>query len=215
MNIGLRVFASLFAVVGLAGPAAAGSIVVNFDSVSVAAGQCADSSSYLSGFGIGFVGITNSTIPTICNATGSVLTPFSPPNFFVSNALVTNAPLSYELTFSQPLTSFSFVRIAESSSSTSPPYTITALDALGQVLSSVSEPFKFGSPAVTFTLSGPGIVAIRVDANNSVASTLNEPPLDNFTLVTSVPEPSSMIFCCLSLSVFLAVFNLRRRAISG
>jgi hypothetical protein len=214
MNIGLRIVSSLFAVVGLGGPAVAGSILVNFDSVAVTPGSFVDATSYLGTFGIGFVAITSGATPAIFNTTGLVVTAQSPPNAFGVNAPNGNAPISYELTFSQPLTSFSFWRITEASANTMPPYTISALDSLSNVLSSFSEPSGFGTPAVFHTLNGPGIVAIRVDADNSSARTIADPFLDTLILTTPAPEPGSVIFCCLGLSVLLGAFILRHRAMT-
>lgn len=196
--------------IGLAHAASAGTIVLNFDSVTVPVGTFVDATAYLAGFGITFTGLSDAATADIFNLAPGVFTPSSPPNVFGANGTNGNVPLSYELTFSQPLISFSFTRISESNPGGLPPYTVSALDAGNNVLSSVSEPFQLGAPAKTFTLSGPGIVAIRLDANNSVGTTVTDPFLDDLTLVTA-PEPAAG---CLILAAGLAGLASRRRRVS-
>lgn len=166
---------------------------LDFDSVALSPGQFTSAGSYLNSYGISFVSLSNGASPAIFNVQGSVFTAASAPNVFAANGNAGNAPLSYELVFSQPLVSFTFTRVTEANTSTLPPYTISALDSHGIVLSSFSEPFQFGSPAVTQTLFGPGIAAIRLDANNSVGSSLTDPFLDNLVLTTATPEPGSAV----------------------
>jgi hypothetical protein len=188
-----------------------GSVTVNFDGVIVPAGSFVDATAYLATFGIGFVAITSGATPAIFNTSGLVLTAQSSPNAFAVNAPNGNAPISYSLTFSQALTSFSFWRTAEASANTMPPYTISALDSLSNVLSSFSEPGGFGTPAVFQTLNGPGIVAIRVDADNSSARTIADPFLDTWTLTTpNVPEPAS-IFLFLGGLAAVSLAYVRKR----
>lgn len=197
-------FATL-AVMGSIAGASAGTVNVDFDPVAIPPGTSLDATSYLNTFGIGFVALSNGATPLIFNASsGFVFSPSSSPNVFAANGTLGNAPLSYELTFSQPLLSFSFVRVAEVSSSSAPPYTVSALDSVGNVISSIGEGSQLGTPARAFTLNGPGIFAIRMDANNSVASTLTDPPLDSFVLVTATPEPSPMALLLAGCSLFWA-----------
>ena len=53
---------------------------MNFDSMLLSAGQCADATSYLAGFGINFIGLTPNTSPVICNGTGTGAIPVSGPD---------------------------------------------------------------------------------------------------------------------------------------
>jgi hypothetical protein len=194
----------------LAACAMANTVIVNFDSVVIAPGTWTDATSYLSSYGIGFIGLSNAASAAIFNPSWA-FTAASNPNIFAANGKGGNADLSYELTFSEALVSFSFTRVAEVSTSTLPPYTVSALDSLGNVLDSMSEPHQLGTAAHTFTLNGPGIAAIRMDAHNWVAATVTDPPLDDFVLVTAgVPEPATLALTLGGLAV-LAVFRRGRR----
>src|ERR1035438_9700241 len=114
MNINLATLGWLAVTAGSMGSANAATVFINFDSVSVPAGQSVDATSYLASFGIGFVPITSGASPAIFNTTGLVFSAVSPPNVFAANGPAGVTTLSYELTFSQLLTSFSFVRVGQS-----------------------------------------------------------------------------------------------------
>jgi hypothetical protein len=161
-----------------------GTVTLSFDEVSAPPG-CVDATEYLSGFGITFEPITPGAAPAICDQTfpDSATTPSSPPNIFAAGLPVTNTAVSYRLNFCTPLSSISFTRCAIQSVSTGPPWTASALNAQGDVVATVSEGRTVGPPARRFTLAGPGITSLRVDADNTGASTFNHPPFDDLTLV--------------------------------
>jgi hypothetical protein len=169
----------------------AASVTLNFDSVPLGPGECTNGSSYLSSFGITFVPVTAGAAPQICNASGGSAIPSSVANFFAASPPVTNNPVSYELHFDMPLTSFAFTRTGVISISTSPAWTMRAFDAAGTELSSVSEGILSGPPAMSFVLAGPGIEYIRMDADNAGFATFNHPPLDDLSLRV-VPEPATI-----------------------
>lgn len=159
-------------------------VTLDFDSVPLTPLQCADASEYLNRFGITFAPITPGSYTQICNIISPEAAgiPASPPNVFYVSPPVTNSPVSYILTFSDPLSSISFMRGGIRSPSTGPPWTARAFNKQGEEVAMVGEGLTFGPPARQFTLTGEGIKSLRVDVNNSVASTFNHPPFDDLTL---------------------------------
>jgi hypothetical protein len=115
----------------------------------------------------------------------------------------------YRLDFAGPLESVSFTRTAIISTSGDAPWIAKALDAQGNVLASANEGFLIGPSARTFTLIGPGITALEIDARNDISqTTFNTPPIDNLTLVT--PEPKNSISFSLGLGILLLGVVYRR-----
>lgn len=158
--------------------------VLNFDSISIGAGQATDATAYLASFGITFVSVSGGAAPRVYNVSGSSVTASSPPNVFAADPASTNTDESYDLVFSTPVNQVTFIRSAVASSTALPPWSVTAYSASSAVLSSVvrsSVQFP-GPPAETITLTGPGIVRLRWTASNSAHVTYNHPPIDDLVL---------------------------------
>lgn len=204
---------------GLVTSARADTLTLNFDSVSVPSLQCVNATSYLNSFGITFTPITFGSVPQICNNTPSgpgfaAAIPTSPPNVFYVIPPVTNTPVSYALNFAVPLESITFTRTGIISISTSPTWTARAFNELGMELDLVGEAaIMLGPPPQTFTLTGPGITSLRVDANNFAFATFNHPPFDDLVLVqTPIPEPTTMLLLGTGLAGVAAGVRRRRKA---
>jgi hypothetical protein len=210
------VILSLVAVFIFAAAAVSGasSITLDFDSVSLSSGACTDGTVYLASFGVTFTSVSGGAAPAICDTTGSAVTPASSPNVFFGLPAVTNTDESYDLFFSTPLTQLSFTRATVDPVSALPPWDMFAYDAANNLLDSIVEPLRFpGPPAAVFTLDGPGITRVRVDAFNSAHVTFNHPPIDDLVLVTAdptaVPEPASVMLVVSGLAA-LGVKSRRR-----
>jgi hypothetical protein len=158
--------------------------VLNFDSVSVAPGQCTSGTSYLASFKIGFEPIRGGASPQICNVTGTTITASTPPNIFFGGPSSTNTDAAYELMFPTPLASVSITRATVDPKTSLPPWTVTAFNQAGLVVSRVVQDGVFPGPsAAVFVLNGPGIVRLRVETfNGGGVATYNHPPFDNLIL---------------------------------
>lgn len=188
--------------------------VITFDSVAVPSGTCVDATSYLAGYGVSFATSNPGATPAICSGSTTSI-PVSLPNFF--GALPApgenNLPISYTLSFADPLQSISFWRVGQTSPSTGPTWTATALDSLNQVVGT-----PVGEPAITlnptaqlFTIVGVDIRSLRIDANNLGVASANNPGLDDFTLV-AVPEPSSLLLLVSGCAVALRRWRQRKQS---
>lgn len=194
------------------GTAGAASITLDFDSVPLSPGSCADASSYLNSFGVTFVAVSPGAMSIICNSVGTSVTPSSPNNVFFVQPAVTNTDESYDLLFSTPLTEISFTRATVDPATALPAWNAFAFDASDNLLDSVTQPLLFpGPPAASFTLTGMGITRLRIDAFNSAHVTFNHPPFDDLILVTpatsEVAEPGSLLL----LGSGILAAGLRRR----
>jgi hypothetical protein len=162
--------------------------VINFDGPNPPGGDCVDAAAYLASYGITFVPISSGATSIICDTAGTAAVPASPPNVFYTVPPVTNTDVSYELRFSTPLTQFAFTRAAIDPVTAIPPWSAFAYDAAGTLLSSIAEPLRYpGPPAAVFTMPGPGITRVRINAFNSAHVTFNHPPFDNMILTTPHP----------------------------
>lgn len=170
-------------------------MTLDFDSVVLGPGACTDASSYLGSFGISFVPVSLGATGEICNVVGSPITPTSGTNVFFGLPPVTNTNVSYELLFATPQPELSFFRAGVAPHTSMPGWNAFAFDAFNNLLSSIVEPSLFPGPgAALFTLNGPGIVRVRVDAFNSAARTYNHPPFDDMVVeVAAVPEPRFLL----------------------
>jgi hypothetical protein len=114
---------------------------------------------------------------------------------FFGLAAVTNTDESYDLLFASPLSSLSITRATVAAHTSLPQWSALAFDASNTLLDSVGEPAIFPAPtAAVFTLDGPGIARLRVNAFNSASRTFNHPPFDDMTLgVAEVPEPALLL----------------------
>jgi hypothetical protein len=187
--------------------------VINFDSVVVPGGTCVDATAYLGTFGVSFTTANPGATPAICSGSTTSI-PVSGANFFgVSPAPgQNNLPLSYTLYFVDPLDSISFWRVGQTIPSTGPIWTATAFDSMDQIVGiPVGEPaITFNPSAQQFVIIGPDIRSLRVDANNLAFASANNPGLDDFNLVSSVPEPSLFLLFAAGVSA-LGVRHRRRR----
>jgi pimeloyl-ACP methyl ester carboxylesterase len=186
------------------GTAAIGALALttlNFDSVATsAAPYFVDATTYLNSHGISVSAITPGTHLNIVNDFGyynglAVHAP-SPPNTLTQ--MGSNAPVTFTLSFSPSLESFSFKRssliAATSSGVTFPYWRATAFNAAGtQIGPSVGEN-NFGSfsnvPAATFSMTGPGIASVRFDSENR-GSGFNAVVLDDLGLSYAAPIVTS------------------------
>ena len=174
---------------------------LNFDSVGTsAAPYFVDATTYLNSHGISVSTITPGTHLNIVNDLGyynglAVSAP-SPPNTLTQ--MGSNAPVTFTLSFSTPLDSFSFKRsslIAATKSGVTHPYwRATAFNAVGMQIGPFVGENNFGSfinvPAATFSLTGPGIASVRFDSENR-GSGFNAVVLDDFVLSYAAPIVTS------------------------
>lgn len=164
---GLATLAGGFSYTSVPPPVSSEPVVVHFDSVatpalpSVPCSTRSDASNYLAGFGITFVSVVGDAYPQVCNASGTVVTPASPPNFFHPWVVRVVDTAAYDLVFSTPLTSIRFIRSAISGGAYGA-WSAHAYNASNVVLSTVSEPAQPPSAAQSYVLNGPGIVRLRV-----------------------------------------------------
>src|SRR4051812_1583297 len=165
-------------------------VVVNFDSISTAAGAVTGSAvvDYLAGFGIAFSASDPGVVPVILTAAPWEPAP-SAPNIFGTTG--PGDGFSYTMRFANPAGSVTFTRptlIATTPSGvTMATWSATAYDAFNNVLGSVGEPLlaSFGTiPAQTFSLSGPGIdhVVFFTNVQNFAGTNL---VFDNLTFTTN------------------------------
>jgi len=173
------------------------STTLNFDSVGTSATPYfVDATTYLDSHGISVSTITPGTHLNIVNDLGyynglAIRAP-SAPNTLTQ--MGSNAPVTFTLSFSPQLESFSFKRssliAATSSGITFPYWRATAFNAVGtQIGPSVGEN-NFGSfsnvPAAAFSMTGPGIASVRFDSENR-GTGFSAIVLDDFVLSYATP----------------------------
>jgi hypothetical protein len=207
----LRFAGPLLLGLGMALPAAADTIVINFDGVD-ASGGAVDATSYLATYGIT---LTNVSSPGTVVIYSDVVFPYvsasSSPNFLVQQ--VGGAPAeSFTMDFATPLQSVSFTRIENVTSNLVAEWTATAYSG-STALSSESEPLGVGpfTPA-TYTFNGPDITSLTISADGDGVAGITSATIDDLTLTTAVPEPST---CAMFLGVAalgLAAFRRMRMA---
>jgi len=144
---------------------------------------------------VSFVAISAGAHPVICNVSGTSVTPTSGTNVFFVLPAVTNTDLSYELRFSTPQPQLSFTRSAVGANTSMVGWNASAYNMDGALLNSISQPAIFpGPPSAQFSLAGPGITRIRVDAFNSARRTFNHPPFDDFVITPARPSEYQVEF---------------------
>lgn len=184
----------LSAILLLAARAQADPLRLDFDAVDATAGRV-PAASYLASFGISVTDVTPGTTVVIDNIDleygGNASRASSSPNGITQ--IGSNDPVSFTLRFCAPMDSVSFTRakliVATASGVTHPEWSAHAFDANGTEVATVGEPL-LGSyadvPAASFTLNGPGIVAVRFDSNNYHFAAFNAALLDDLVFNTSV-----------------------------
>ncbi len=176
------------------GGACATNTVLNFDDASAG-----DATSYLRNFGINLSEVTAGTKVSIVDFSQSTAaSPSSPPNVLVQTDTQGN-PATFTLNFSAPLDSVAFTRpmllVSSPSGIIHPLWSAHAFNALTQEVSTVSEGLiaSFTNvPAQTFTLSGPGITAVRIDSNNEHIAAFTAVLIDDLTLSSGCASSTPM-----------------------
>ena len=207
--MGFRALMLAVVMFGLATAAQADTINLNFDSVSTS--STVDATSYFASHGITLSGVTAGTQVSIMAYSylygGAALVPVSSPNLLMQTG--SNAPVSFTMNFSTPLTSFSFVRPGDLAPSSFPAWQAYAF-AGSTLIASTGQSYSCCQAAGTYTLAGPGITSIRFDSQNGNFAAFNAVPLDNFTLQTA-PEPGTMLLMGVGLLGFTGkLFRARR-----
>lgn len=189
--------------------------VLNFDSIALSPGGCADGTAYLSSFGITFSSSSGAT-PIICSGAGTTNTAVSGSNWFGAQPTVNNVPFSYTLTFATPLDSLSFSSINTASNITYPTWNATAYDGSTPV-GTVGQTVGFGIPAQSFTIDGPDITSLTF-SEFSTGQSINQMPIDDLTLVTpdvATPEPSGLLLLGTSLLALVGMGWRRNSQTTG
>ena len=216
------------ALINVSSPGEAHAAIINFDSISAlgAGGNGvggATLNDYLNGFGLSLTGITAGTqviVLDVRNIYPGLEPVIAPSPFNVIAQSGSNFAVSYTLQSSQLLNSVSFTRPAIRSGATGialPQWSVDILNPQSSVIGTVGESSRSIFSDVTsqtFTLNGPDISAIRVNANGFNFAALGSMPLDNFN-ITAVPEPCS--FASIGVLSLFCIGNcmLRRRRITS
>ena len=173
------------------------STTIDFDDVDASSGPITGAvlDSYLNQLGITISDTTPSGLVEIVDDRfgfpSQVLRAFTDFNVFWHNS--PNDPYAYTVNFAVPQASFGFTRPelfgATPSGLIVSPWRARAFDSTGTLLDTVGEPqlaFFGSTPAVPFTLNGPGITAVIFDRTtlNTIAG-LNRVPTDNW--IVDVP----------------------------
>jgi hypothetical protein len=107
--------------------------------------------------------------------------PTSSPNVLTLSG-GNNHPVSFTLILPASAASVSFNRSGTKGDALHPTWSATALDAAMQPIATVSEDFTVNEPAQSFTLSGPGIKAIRFDSDNGGFAAFTAALLDDLVI---------------------------------
>lgn len=194
-SVRARVFRNLIRLAGpllfgIAGTAAAGTVVIDFDSVDASAGPV-DATSYLDSYGITLANVSApGTVLIYSDVNFPYVAASSIPNFLLQQ--VGGAPPeSFTMDFSTPLDSLSFTRIANTTPNLVAAWTATAYSgstAVGNYSEAMGEgPFT----SANYTFTGPDITSLTISANGGGTAGITSATIDDLTLVTSVPEPAT------------------------
>ena len=168
--------------------------LLDFDNVATTCSGYVDATSYLAASGITISNVSpGTTAVQIANDCaiydGDAVIPPSAPN--VLSQFGANGPVSYRLNFATALTSFSFKRsglFAGPSGITHPAWTVRAFNSSDVQIAIASEGqiASFSDvPAASFTLDGPGISYVSVEADN-VTTAFSSVVLDDFIICSGV-----------------------------
>lgn len=185
----------------LAQPARATVITIDFE--ALADGD--NASAYLAGFGISISAIDAGTALFAADETivygGGVVDAPSGTMYLVQIGDGSGGdgflpPNTFTLDFSTALDSFGFSESAILVPSILSPWTATAYDGLGgtgTILDTASfSGFPTVHPTLTFTLAGPAIASVTFNQTAQSNAAFFQANLDDFVLITPVPEPSSL-----------------------
>jgi hypothetical protein len=173
-------------------------VTVDLDGVDASAGSVSGAvrDTYFAQYGITVRNITPETDVYIMDDRniygGGAVVASSPHNVMVQGGL--SGPISYELSFIQPLDSFGFTRVkllTGPSGVTHPAWTVEAFNSSDISLGSVGEGLIASYsdvPAVSFLLNGPSISYVRFSADNYYFAGFSNAVLDNFV----IPEPATL-----------------------
>ena len=176
-----------------------GTKIIDFDTVDASA-QSVDAGEYLGRFGITISGVTpGSTVAVINNGNmygGKAALPYSAPNYMTQIGV--NDPVSFTLSFSVPVDSFSFVRpelLTGPTGITHPAWSANAFDAAGLQVSLVQEAqiaSYYNVAPRKFVLDGAGarIASVRFNSDNAHFCAFSGVLLDDLELFA--PAMSSL-----------------------
>lgn len=184
--------------------AAAVTVTVDFDAVDTSGGNVSGAAldTYLAGFGITLTNVTGTFSPLVVISFATALTALGPNNVVAPsqpNILEQfgGPATSFTLEFATPLISFSFTRAGRCTPLAFPPWTAVAKDSSAVTLDTVGE----GSggtggascfsptPAVGFTLSGPGIKSVTFSSGNFGFFGRSSPAIDDLVLTFPAVTP--------------------------
>jgi hypothetical protein len=215
-NVRRAVFTAMCAVLTgtLATSATASTITLNFDSVNATGGPV-DSTAYFASFGVTLTAVTPGTQVQILDDAniygGAALIPPSAPNMLMQNG--SNNPVSFELDFTAPLTSFGFTIPGDQSPSLFPAWQAYAYNG-ATLLDSETSGMTCCHGALQYTLTGPNITRVVIASQNGNIAGFSGIPLDNLILdspaVAQAPEPATVTLLLTGLGTVAQ--RMRRRA---
>ncbi|MFN0056272.1 MAG: Ig-like domain-containing protein, partial [Planctomycetales bacterium] len=178
------------------------SVLIDFDALDTRSNPQSGSvlASYLAACGVSITNVTPGTEIFVRDARSMYpdiqpIVPSSPFNVLTHDGM--HGPVSYTLVSNGPLDSVHFTRPYIRAGQTGvalPEWSAHALDALGNEISSVGEPAHsifVDASAVTFTLAGPNIAAIRFDSNNYHFAAFGSVILDDLVLEKEANPPTA------------------------
>jgi hypothetical protein len=171
-------------------------VTVNFDALDASGGQITGTplTSYLAGYGITLsvsgasasVGIASDNLiyggGDIGATTGH-------------NVLLEGGghPVSFTLSFANPLSSFQFDRVSSILPNSFPTWSATAYDLSNSVLSTVGESPQIGTfAATTFVLTGADISSVTFSGNDFGVYGFANEPIDTLVLTSATPLPAAL-----------------------